>query len=66
MKLHIYSVTLCHLFQFKPLIPNDWHREEPLGYSVFTEPKYLFTQHIYLVAYLAIMLEASWRIADGK
>ena len=57
---------MCHLFQFNPLIPTDWHQEEPLGYSVFVEPNYLFTQHIFLAAYLAIMLQASRHIAEGK
>ena len=56
---------MCHLFQFNPLISNDWHQEELLGYSVFPEPNYVFTQHIYLAAYLAVMLQASWHLPDG-
>ena len=63
---YIYPVTLCHLFPLNLLISNDWHREKPLGYSVFAEPNYLFTQHIYLVACLATMLQVSWDIAEGK
>ena len=38
---------MCHLFPSHPLIPTDWHQEEPLGYSVLGEPKQLFTQDIY-------------------
>ena len=56
---------MCHLFQFNPLISNDWHQEELLGYSVLPEPNYVFTQHIYLEAYLAVMLQASWHLPDG-
>ena len=66
MKFHISSVTLSDLFQFHLFIQTDWHQEEPLGYSVFPETNYLLTQHIYLAAYLAIMLQASWHIAEGK
>ena len=58
--------TLCNLFQFNPLIPTDWHQEKPFAYSVFAESNYLFTQHIYLAAYLAVMLQAPWHIPDGK
>ena len=47
IKLNISSVTPCHLSPFHPLIPIDWHQEEPLGYSVFGEPNRLFTQHIH-------------------
>ena len=66
MKLHISSVTLCHLFPFKPFIPTDWHQQEPLDCSEFAEPNYLFIQHIYIAAYLAIMLQASYHIAEGN
>ena len=66
IKLHISSVTVWHLFQFYPVIPTDWRQEKPLGYSAFAEPNYLFTQHIYLPAYLAIILQVSCHIAEGK
>ena len=39
---------------------------ETLGDSVFTEPNYLSTQHIYLAAYLVIMLQGSCNIAEDK
>ena len=54
------------LISFQPFDATNWHQEEPLGYSVFAEPKYVFTQHIYLAAYHAIMLQASWHIGEGK
>ena len=66
MKLHICSVTLWYLFQFYSLIPTDWHQEKLLGYSQFGEPNYLFTQHIYLAAYFAIILQVSCHTAEGK
>ena len=66
MKLHISSVPLCHLFPFNSFILTDSHQEEPLGYSVFAEPNYLFIQHIYVAAHLAIMLQASYHIAEDN
>ena len=54
------------MFSLNPLIPTYCHQEEPLGPSVFPEPKILFTQHIYIPAHLAIMLQASWHIAEGN
>ena len=66
IKLHIAAVILHHLFSLNPLIPTYCHQEEPLGPSVFPEPKILFTQHIYIPAHLAIMLQASWHIAEGN
>ena len=46
-------------------MPTDWHQEKPFGYNVVAQPNYLLTQHIYFAAYLAIMLQASWHIADA-
>ena len=66
IKLHISSVTLCDLFSFNPLIPAYWHQEEPLGCSEFGEPNYVFKRYVYIVPYLAIMLQASWHIAEGN
>ena len=60
------SVPLCHLFPFNSFILTDSYQEEPLGYSVFAEPNYLFIQHIYIAAYLAIMFLASYHIAEGN
>ena len=60
IKLNIFSATLCHLFPFHPLIPTDWHQEEPLNYSVFGEPNQLFTQHIYPE------IESTWPIAKCR
>ena len=62
----MFSVTLCHLFPFNPFIPTDWHQQEPLGCSEFSEPIYLFKQYVYIVAYLRILLQASWHIPEGN
>ena len=64
IKLHISAVILQHSFSLNTLIPTYCHPEEPLGHSVFPEQKILFTQHIYIVAHLAIVLQASWHIAE--
>ena len=66
IKLHLAAVALRHPFSLNPLIPTHCHQEEPLGHSVFAELKILFTQHIYIAAHLAIMLQASWHIAEGN
>ena len=66
IKLHIAAVILHHPFSLNPLIPTYCHPEEPLGLSVSPEPKILFTWHIYIAAQLAIMLQASWHIAEGN
>ena len=66
IKLHIAAVILHHPFSLNPLIPTYYHPEEPLGRSVFAEPKILFTWHIYMAAHLAIMLQASWHIAEAN
>ena len=47
------------MFSFNPLVPTYWHQEEPLGWSVFTEPNYLFKEHTYITAYLTLSLQAS-------
>ena len=60
------AVILHHLFSLNPLIPTYCHQEELLGPSVYAEPKILFTQHIYIAPHLAIMLQASWHIAEGN
>ena len=67
------SVTLCDLFPFSRLIPTHWHQEEPLGFqeeplgcSVFAETNQLFKRDVYITAYLATMLQASWHIAEGN
>ena len=65
IKLHIDAVILHHLFSLNPLIPTYCHQGEPLGPSVFAVPNYIFTQHVYLAAYLAIMLQTSWHLPDG-
>ena len=66
IKLHIAAVILHHLFSLNLLIPTYCDQEEPLGPSVFAEPKILFLQHIYIAPHLAIMLQASWHIAEGN
>ena len=65
IKLHICYLTLRDLFSFNPLIPAYWYQEEPLGCSEFGEPNYVFKRYVYIVPYLAIMLQASWHIAEG-
>ena len=57
--LHISFVTLCDLFSFIPSIPTYWQQEKPLGCNEFVGTNYLFKQHVYIVADLAIMLQAS-------
>ena len=47
LSYQMIGTALRHLFPFHPLIPTDWHQEEPLGYSLFGDPNQLFTQHIY-------------------
>ena len=59
INLHTSSVTHCDLFSFIPSIPTYWAQEGHLGYSVIAESNYLFKQHVYIVSYLAIMLQAS-------
>ena len=66
IKLHIAAVILRHLFSLNPLIATYCHQKEPLGLSVFAQPKILFTQHIYIAPHLTIMLQASWHIAESN
>ena len=66
IKFHLSSVTLCDLSLFNPLIPTYWHQEETLCCSEFREPNYVFKSYIYNVAYLGIMLQASWHIPEGN
>ena len=66
IKFHIAPVILHHPFSLNTLIPTYCHPEETLGHSVFAEQKILFTPHIYIAPHLAIMLQASWHIAEGN
>ena len=66
IKLHISSVTLCDLFSFIPFIPTYWRQHKPLSCSEFAEPNYLFKRYVYIVAYIGIMLQASWHIPEGN
>ena len=52
-------MTHCDLFSLIPSIPTYWSQEGHLGYSVIAESNYLFKQHVYIVPYLEIMLQAS-------
>ena len=61
-----YIYLLYLLFPFNPFIPTDWHQQEPLCWSEFAEPNYLFKWYVYIVAYLGIMLQASWYIPEGN
>ena len=38
----------------------------PLCCSKFGEPNYVFKRYVYIVAYLGIMLQASWHISEGN
>ena len=62
-------MILHYMFSLNPLIPTIptyCQQEEPLGQSVSPELKISFTRHIYIAAHLAIMLQASWHIAEGN
>ena len=65
-QVHISSVTLSHLLPFNPFMPADCRQQKLLGCSEFAEPNYLLTLHIYLSAYLGIMLPAPWHIPEGN
>ena len=47
-------------------MPTDWYQQKPLGCSEFAELNYLFKRSVYIVAYLRIMLQASWHILEGN
>ena len=66
IKFHIAPIILYHPFSLNTVIPTYCHPEETLGHSVFPEQKILFTPHIYIAPHLAIMLQASWHIAEGN
>ena len=66
MKLHVSSVTPDDLFSFIPSIPTYWHQEETWGCTEFSEPNYLLKWHVFILAYPAITLQASWHIADDN
>ena len=66
IKFHISSVTLCDLSLFNLLIPTYWHQEEPSRPSEFGQSNYVFKRYVYIVAYLGIMLQASWHIPEGN
>ena len=66
IKFHISSVTLCDLSLFNILIPTYWHQEEPSRPSEFGQSNYVFKRYVYIVAYLGIMLQASWHIPEGN
>ena len=57
-------MTFCYLFQFIFFIPTDWYQQKPLGCSEFAELNYLFKSSVYIVAYLRIILQASWHILE--
>ena len=64
MKFHISSVTLCDPSLVNPVIPTYWQQEEPLRCSQFGEPNCIFKTYVYIVAYVGIMLQASWHIPE--
>ena len=64
MKFHISSVTLCDLSLVNPVIPTYWHQQEPFRCSEFREPNSVFKRYVYIVAFLGIMLQASWHIPE--
>ena len=66
INLDISSVTHCDPFSLIPTIPTYWSKEGHLGYSVIAESNYLFKQHVYIVPYLEIMLQASQHIAEDN
>ena len=43
---YIFCTTLSSV-SIQHFILTDSHQEEPLGYSVFAEPNYLFIHHLY-------------------
>ena len=59
------SVISLSLF-IHPFIPTDWHQQDTLGCCQFEEPHYLLKWYVYIVAYLGIMLQASWHIPEGN
>ena len=60
------SVALCHIFPFNFFVQTDWHQEEPLGCSEFEEHNYLLKRYVCIIAYLGIMLKASWHIREDN
>ena len=67
----LYQITcifcnLSNLLSFIPFILTDWHLQKPLGCSEFAEPNCLFKRYVYIVAYLGIILQASWHIPEGN
>ena len=64
MKFHISPVTLYDLSLFNPSRRTYWHQEEPFWCSEFGEPNSVFKRYVYIVAYVGIMLQASWHIPE--
>ena len=62
----VQNLYQCHLFPFNLFILTDWQQQETLGCSEFAESIYLLKQYFYIVAYLRIMLQAFWHIAEGN
>ena len=52
-------------FFIRPFVPTDCHQQKPLGCSKLADPNYLLKRDVYIVAYLEIMLQASWHIPEG-
>ena len=63
INLHISSVTYCDFLSFIRSISTYWPQEKALGCNVFAEDNYIFKQHMYIAAYVAIILQASWHIS---
>ena len=62
---YIFCNSLSSLL-FIISIPTYWHQDESLRCSELAETYYLFKQHIYIAANLAITLQAFSHIADDN
>ena len=68
-KLYQITYILCKTLSsvsIRPFFTNWLAPKEPFGYCDFGEPIYLFKRYVYTVAYLRIMLQASWDIPEGN
>ena len=62
----LYQMRYIFCISFNRLILTYWHVEQPFSCSVFTEPNRWFKEQIFVVAYLAILFEASGEVAEAN